>query len=122
MGSMDEGDKKELALRKCTPCVVGAVPLKGEALSSLAMQLSEGWAVIEDHHLEKRFSFKNFKQALAFTNLVGKVAEEEGHHPNIFLAWGEVTLQIWTHKVDGLTESDFILAAKVEAEFISHEG
>ena len=119
---MSNHDKKELVLRKCTPCVVGATPLKGEELKSLTMQLSEGWAVIEGHHLEKRFSFKNFKQALAFTNLVGRVAEEEGHHPNIFLAWGEVTLQIWTHKVDGLTESDFILAAKAEAEFISHEG
>ncbi|MCB1110031.1 MAG: 4a-hydroxytetrahydrobiopterin dehydratase [Chlamydiia bacterium] len=113
---------KELALRKCTPCVVGTTPLKGESLKPFADQLYEGWAIINEHQLEKTYKFKNFKEALAFTNIIGRIAEEEKHHPNIFLSWGEVTLQIWTHKIDGLSESDFILAAKIETEHISHEG
>lgn len=112
----------ELVKKKCTPCVVGTTTLKGDALKPLYMQLGEGWVIIEEHHLEKAYSFKNFKEALAFTNVIGLISEEEGHHPNIFLSWGKVTLQIWTHKVDGLTESDFILAAKIEAEYISHQG
>ncbi|NGX51340.1 MAG: putative pterin-4-alpha-carbinolamine dehydratase [Chlamydiae bacterium] len=112
----------ELINKKCTPCVIGSVALKGEALQPLYMQLGEGWEIKNEHHLEKSFSFKNFKEALEFVNLVGHVAEEEGHHPDIALTWGNVELKIWTHKVDGLTESDFILAAKVEAEFISHYG
>lgn len=112
----------ELVKKKCTPCALGASPLKGEDLKPLYMQLAEGWEIIEQHHLEKVYSFKNFKEALAFTNIIGVIAEKEGHHPNIFLAWGRVTLQIWTHKVDGLTESDFILAAKMEAEYVSHQG
>jgi 4a-hydroxytetrahydrobiopterin dehydratase len=70
--------------------------------------------VVSDHHLERRFAFKDFRQALAFTNRVGALAEEEGHHPDIYLAWGKVDLKIWTHTIDGLTESDFILAAKID--------
>ncbi len=112
----------ELIKKKCTPCVIGASPLKGADLKPLAMQLSEGWEIIDEHHLEKHYAFRNFKEGLAFINVVGHIAEEEGHHPNIFLSWGKVSLQIWTHKVDGLTENDFILAAKVEAEYISHQG
>ncbi|MCB1107713.1 MAG: 4a-hydroxytetrahydrobiopterin dehydratase [Chlamydiia bacterium] len=113
---------KELALRKCNPCVIGTTPLKGGSLKPFTDQLYEGWTVVDEHHLERKYRFKDFKKALAFTNIIGQIAEEEGHHPNIFLTWGEVTLQIWTHKIDGLTESDFILAAKIETEFISHEG
>ena len=70
--------------------------------------------MVDQHHLERRYDFKNFRQALAFTNRVGGLAEEEGHHPDIYLAWGRVDLKIWTHTIDGLTESDFILAAKVD--------
>ena len=113
---------KELALRKCTPCIVGTVPLKGDLLKPFAEQLFGGWSIVDEHQLERTYTFKNFKKALAFTNIIGRIAEEEGHHPNIFLSWAEVTLQIWTHKIDGLSESDFILAAKIETEFISHEG
>lgn len=112
----------DLTKKKCVPCTVDTAPIKGEDLKPLAMQLGEGWTIIEEHRLEKKYLFKNFKEALAFTNIVGRIAEEEGHHPNIFLSWGEVTLQIWTHKADGLTGPDFILAAKIEAEFISHQG
>ena len=70
--------------------------------------------VIDEHHLEKKYKFSNFRQALAFTNQVGELAETEGHHPDIYLAWGKVKLTVWTHKIDGLTESDFIFAAKVD--------
>jgi 4a-hydroxytetrahydrobiopterin dehydratase len=108
--------------KKCVPCKIGTTPLKGKDLKSLYVGLGEGWKMIEEHHLEKKYSFKNFKEALAFTNIVDRIAEEEGHHPNIFLSWGAVTLQIWTHKADGLTENDFTLATKIEAEYISHQG
>jgi len=103
-----------LANEKCIPCRGGVPPLKGEELRSLAEELGNGWQVIEEHHLEKTFPFPDFAQALAFTNRVGAVAEEEGHHPDIYLAWGKVRVTIWTHKIDGLTRSDFILAAKVD--------
>ena len=75
----------------------------------------DNWTIVEGHHLEKTIKFKNFVAALSFTNQVGAIAEEEGHHPDIYLAWGEVKLMVWTHKIDGLTESDFIFSAKVDA-------
>lgn len=81
----------------------------------LSEQLEGDWTLVDEHHLEKTFTFSNFRQALDFTNQVGALAEAEGHHPDIHLAWGKVKLTIWTHKIDGLTESDFILAAKVDA-------
>ena len=103
-----------LADRHCTPCKGGTPPLKGESLQSLYRQLSPGWTLIEEKRIEKEYPFKNFLDALNFTNEVGKVAEKEGHHPEIHLGWGKVKLLIWTHKVGGLTESDFILAAKCD--------
>lgn len=103
-----------LADKKCIPCEGGVPPLKGEDLKELLEELNNGWKVIDEHHLEKLYKFKNFKQALDYTNRVGAVAEEEGHHPDIFLSWGKVKLQVWTHKIDGLTESDFIFAAKAD--------
>ena len=101
--------------RRCIPCEGGIPPLDKNAQQDLLKQLSAGWQVIDGHHLEKEFKFKNFVQALNFTNAVGAVAEAEGHHPDIFLTWGKVKLTIWTHSINGLTESDFILAAKAEA-------
>jgi 4a-hydroxytetrahydrobiopterin dehydratase len=89
-------------------------PLRGDQLAELQKSLGGGWAVIREHHLEKEFSFPDFRSALAFTNELGDVAESEGHHPDIHLSWGKVRVQIWTHKIDGLTESDFILAAKAD--------
>jgi 4a-hydroxytetrahydrobiopterin dehydratase len=83
-------------------------------LAALEQELSHGWRVVHEHHLEKEFKFKNFREALGFTNKVGHLAEEVGHHPDIYLAWGKVKITLWTHKIDGLTESDFILAAKIE--------
>ena len=108
------GAMSELAERDCIPCKGGFPPLKGEALAGLQRKLGNGWEVINEHHLEKVFAFKNFREALAFTNKVGALAEEQGHHPDIYLAWGRVKITIWTHKIDGLTESDFIMAAKID--------
>ncbi len=88
--------------------------MQGEGLENLRKQLDGEWMVVDDHHLERQYKFKNFRQALAFTNQVGELAEAEGHHPDIYLAWGKVKLMVWTHKIDGLTESDFIFAAKVD--------
>src|SRR5262245_31544881 len=88
-------------------------PLNGEALRKLQQELGSGWNVVEEHHLEKEYTFKNFRDALAFTNRVGELAETNNHHPDIYLAWGKVRTTLWTHKIDGLTESDFVMAAKI---------
>ena len=103
----------QLAGKKCVPCMGGTPPLKGEELKQIHGQV-DGWDVIEEHHLSKTYKFPNFVKALEFVNNVGSLAEEQGHHPNIFLTWGKVGIEIWTHKIDGLTESDFILAAKID--------
>ena len=87
----------------------------GEELQSLHDELGNDWQVIDGHHLEKEYSFKNFAEALEFTNKVGAMAEEIFHHPDIFLTWGKVKISIWTHKIDGLNEADFIFAAKTDA-------
>jgi 4a-hydroxytetrahydrobiopterin dehydratase len=88
-------------------------PLKGEELASLQKQV-DGWNVIEEHHITKALKFPDFREALKFVTRVGELAEEQGHHPDIFLAWGKVEITTWTHKINGLTESDFILAAKID--------
>jgi len=103
----------ELAEKQCVPCRGGVPPLKGAELESLARQVP-GWNVVNEHHLTRSYTFPDFRTALDFVNRVGEIAEKEGHHPDIFLAWGKVDITIWTHKIDGLTESDFILAAKIE--------
>jgi 4a-hydroxytetrahydrobiopterin dehydratase len=103
-----------LAEKECVPCKGGVSPLKGEELVRLAAQLNGGWKVVQEHHLEKEYKFKDFREALGFTNQVGDLAEAQSHHPNIYLAWGKVKLTVWTHKIDGLTESDFVLAAKAD--------
>ncbi|HIA34914.1 MAG TPA: 4a-hydroxytetrahydrobiopterin dehydratase [Candidatus Lambdaproteobacteria bacterium] len=105
-----------LAQETCIPCRGGVPPLKGEELDALQEKLGNGWQIINEHHLEKEYIFADFRQALDFTVKVGEVAENQGHHPDIYLAWGKVKLTIWTHKIDGLTESDFILAAKADQE------
>jgi 4a-hydroxytetrahydrobiopterin dehydratase len=87
-------------------------PLTGDALVTLQRALGGDWQVVDEHHLEKVYPFDDFRQALDFTVRVGEMAEEQGHHPDIGLSWGQVTVTIWTHKIDGLTESDFVFAAK----------
>jgi 4a-hydroxytetrahydrobiopterin dehydratase len=103
----------ELASRQCVPCRGGVPPLKGQEITNLLSKL-DGWEVIDEHHLRKSFKFTDFREALKFVNRVGKLAEEQGHHPDICFGWGRAEITIWTHKIDGLTESDFILAAKID--------
>jgi 4a-hydroxytetrahydrobiopterin dehydratase len=114
LGMKESQGKCDLASRQCVPCRGGVPPLKGEELKRLHGQI-EGWEVIEEHHLRKTYRFKDFVEALAYVNRLGEMAEEQGHHPDIYLSWGKVRIEIWTHKIDGLTESDFVFAAKCDA-------
>jgi 4a-hydroxytetrahydrobiopterin dehydratase len=111
-----EADMSELSSRTCVPCRGGVPPLNGKELEDLLIQLPEcaQWKVVNDHHITRTYRFPDFKQALDFVNRVGAVAEEQGHHPDILLTWGKVEITLWTHKIDGLTESDFIMAAKID--------
>jgi 4a-hydroxytetrahydrobiopterin dehydratase len=102
-----------LSEKHCVPCRGGVPALRGEELEKLKAQVS-GWHVVKEHHLARSYSFPDFQAALDFVNRVGALAEQEGHHPDLYLSWGKVEIQIWTHKIDGLTESDFILAAKID--------
>jgi len=103
----------ELASKTCVPCRGGVPPLAGKELEALAKQVPQ-WEVVNDHHIKRTFNFPDFLQALAFVNKVGEIAEAQGHHPDILLSWGKAEVTTWTHKIDGLTESDFILAAKID--------
>ena len=107
--------KKKLSEEGCVPCQNATVAVKGASLKKLSNKLGKSWKVVKGHHLEREYKFKDFCEALAFTNQVGKLAERVQHHPDIYLAWGKVKLTLWTHKVDGLTESDFVFAAKVNS-------
>ena len=108
----------ELAKKKCIPCQGGIPPLDTEAQALLLEQLNEQWETVKGHHLQRTFHFPDFVGALNYVNELGAIAEEEGHHPDLHLSWGKVTVQIWTHKIDGLTESDFILAAKSDVLYL----
>ncbi len=103
----------DLASRECVPCRGGVPPLGRQEIKKLLKELN-GWEVVEQHHLRKSFEFENFRESLSFVNRVGELAESAGHHPDIFFGWGHAEVSIWTHKIDGLTESDFILAAKID--------
>lgn len=103
-----------MAGESCAPCRGGVPPLTHDEIEPLLSELGNGWRVVDDHHVSKEFTFADFLSALAFTNRIGEIAEREGHHPDIQLSWGRVGISIWTHKIDGLTRSDFILAAKIE--------
>jgi 4a-hydroxytetrahydrobiopterin dehydratase len=113
----DDSKKQSVPLEKvkCVPCQIGAEPLNDEAIEKLLGRLAGGWRVIDRRYLEKEYKFKNFRLALEFVNKVGELAESESHHPDIYLAWGRVRLKIWTHKINGLHNNDFILAAKIDA-------
>ena len=110
-----------LADNKCVPCRGGVPPLEEAKARDLLAQLDRGWALNKDGHLERLYTFKNFAQALDFVNKVGAVAEEEGHHPDLYLAWGKCRVELWTHKIGGLTESDFYMAAKADREFAAFQ-
>lgn len=105
----------ELVKKKCVPCEGKEKPLLGDELTELSNELGSSWRIINEHHLEKEFKFKDFKEALEFTNKVGQLAEKEQHHPDIHLGYGKVRIILWTHAIEGLSENDFILAAKCDA-------
>ena len=102
-----------LSSKDCVPCRGGVPPLGREEIAKFHQEL-DGWEVVNDHHLKKSYKFSNFIEAQTFVNRVGNLAEEQGHHPDICFGWGYAEISIWTHKIDGLTESDFILAAKID--------
>jgi 4a-hydroxytetrahydrobiopterin dehydratase len=104
----------KLASQECIPCHGGVPTLKGDILLELLAELGHDWEVIEEHHLEKTYKFDDWAQAMVFANKVSDIAEEQNHHPDLYIGWGTVKVQIWSHKIDGLTESDFVFAAKVE--------
>src|SRR5882672_4640898 len=104
----------DLAQQDCIPCKGDTPPLAGEALEALLRRLGGGWGVVEGKRLEKTYRFANFVDALAFVNRVGEVAEQQGHHPDLELGWGRVKITLWTHSIGGLSESDFVLAAKAD--------
>jgi 4a-hydroxytetrahydrobiopterin dehydratase len=103
-----------LARRELKPPAKGTAPLEGDELHALRDQLGDGWQVINEDHLEKSFKFPDFKQALDFTNAVGELAESVNHHPEICLTWGKAKITLWTHSIDGLSEADFIFAARCD--------
>ena len=103
----------DLAARECVPCRGGVPPLQGKEIQKMLEQI-HGWDVVGEHHLRKEFKFANFRETLDYVNRVGELAETQGHHPDICFGWGKAEITIWTHKIDGLTESDFILAAKID--------
>jgi 4a-hydroxytetrahydrobiopterin dehydratase len=103
----------KLASKTCVPCRGGVPPLAGKELEALANEVPH-WKVVDGHHITRTFSFPDFREALGFVNRVGQLAERQGHHPDILLSWGKAEITTWTHKINGLTESDFILAAKID--------
>jgi len=104
----------KLAQKHCAPCQGGTPPLQGAELDRFYDQLEGDWRMVARHHLDREFHLHDFREALDFTNALGEIAEREGHHPDILLSWGKVRVTIFTHKIDGLTESDFVLAAKYD--------
>lgn len=103
----------DLASRQCVPCRGGVPPMEADEIEKLLREL-DSWEAISGHHLRKVYEFKDFRDSLAFVNSVGNLAEEQAHHPDICFGWGKAEITIWTHKIDGLTESDFVLAAKID--------
>ena len=104
----------DLTSKKCVPCSIGAIPLNADEIQGFLNNLSDDWEVKDNKHIERSFKFKDFNEALEFTNKVGAIAETEGHHPDICLTWGKVDITLWTHKIKGLHENDFIIAAKID--------
>ncbi|MEZ4846345.1 MAG: 4a-hydroxytetrahydrobiopterin dehydratase [Bdellovibrionota bacterium] len=100
--------------KSCIPCSGGVPPLSKEEIQKYQKEVT-GWEVNSSGHLFKTITFKDFMGAMNLANKIAVVAEKEGHHPDITIAWGKCTVEIWTHKINGLTESDFILAAKIDA-------
>jgi len=107
-----------LADNACIPCRGGVPPLARDKVDALLKELQPGWTATHDHtRIERAFQFKEFSDAMAFANRVGDIAEREGHHPDLHVGWGRCRVEIWTHKINGLTESDFFLAAKADRAY-----
>lgn len=104
----------ELTEKMCEACADANDSFDADEIAEYTPQINEDWEVVDDHHLERKFDFDDFQQALDFINDVGELAENENHHPDLYLTWGEAKVTIWTHSVDGLTEADFIFAAKTD--------
>ncbi len=108
----------DLKDKKCIPCSSYVPPLPLELKQEMLKTLSSEWKLLaQDSRIRRDFKFKNFKRALEFANEVGRIAEEEKHHPEIFLGWGHCDIEIWTHANNNLVENDFILAAKIDSAF-----
>ncbi len=99
---------------ECVPCRGGVPPLSDEETNAFLSQIHDEWSVVERHHLTRSWEFPDFASALEFTNSLGRICEEQGHHADFELGWGKVVAVIYTHKIDGLTESDFVLASKFD--------
>lgn len=110
---IDSGPVVTLASRSCVPCRDGMPPLQFAEAHALLSQLG-GWTIAHGPRLAKVWKLANFAEALAFVNRIGAIAEAEDHHPDIALAWGRVGVELWTHAAGGLTENDFIVAAKID--------
>ncbi len=106
--------EQKLAQKSCTACQGATHALNPHETQTLHKQLNKAWKVVQEKQLEREFTFPDFNTALAFTNKIGAIAEEEGHHPDIYLTWGKVKITLFTHKINGLSESDFVLAAKYD--------
>ncbi len=104
----------DLVSKKCVPCWSGTPPLKKAEIEKYLSELKTHWEVIEGSKIRKKFIFKNFKEAMQFVNKIADIAEEEQHHPDIYIFYSKVTIELWTHAIGGLSENDFILAAKIE--------
>lgn len=102
-----------LADQQCVPCKGGTPPLTREEIAPLRTQVPD-WEVVDDHHLTRNYRLKDFAEAIQLVNRIAEVAEAQGHHPDLRVAWGKVGVDLWTHKIDGLTSSDFIMAAKID--------
>ena len=107
----------DLASRECVPCKGDVDPLKGEALAELHAELGNDWQLVDEHHLVKTYVFPDFRTALAFVNRIGELAEEVNHHPEITFTWGKVRVELYTHKIDGLAEADFVWAARADLRY-----
>ncbi|MEY4464043.1 MAG: ribosomal protein [Pseudomonadota bacterium] len=105
-----------LSEKKCIPCDGGVPPLQKKEIDKLLAELQSEWQVNELGHLYKKYKFSNFIKAMEFANKIAAIAEQEAHHPDLTISWGVCNVEIWTHKINGLTESDFILAAKIESK------
>jgi len=106
---------------KCVPCSIGADPFGEELIQSYLMDIDPEWKAIDNKYIERKFKFKDFKEGLDFTISIGNLAEEEGHHPDIFLSWGKVIVKLMTHKIKGLHDNDFIMAAKIDKLYFKED-